>query len=113
MKKKDFSEIAALLKKNGVGFIKLFFRSNQNAAELDEDPNDKEWVVDFSDGKNYLGSLTMNPDSIDTASGDNKEQPYILSSSSFHVDTKWDKDLNIEFYFKAQHECIGECLIFE
>lgn len=113
MIKKDFSKIAARLKTNGVGFVKLFFRSNQNAVELNEDPNTKEWVVDFSDGKKYLGSIQIDPDCIDTMSGKDTERPYIVESSSFHVDTKWERDLNIEFYFKAQHETIGECLIFE
>lgn len=56
MKSKDFSGIVNLLRTNGVGFIKCFFRSNLYREDI-EDETTKIWKIDFSDGVNHLGTL--------------------------------------------------------
>ena len=73
IQEKDFSEIIEILKTNGVGFIECFFRTSIYFSESgwnDPEVESEEFRIDFSDGRNYLGSLhtsTKEPDFIGTA----------------------------------------------
>lgn len=107
------SKIATLLKSNGVGFVKVFFRSNLSPAELNDGETTGEWMLDFSDGKIYLGSLKLDCNDFDSMSGKEEQCPFVVSSGSLKEGAEWHKSLNGEFYFQTQYHNFGECLIFE
>ena len=113
MKQKDFSEICTLLKTNGVGFIKCFFRSSLYPEDLMNHPV-KDWRIDFSDGVRYLGSLITDSDVIGFSSGTN-----ILSKNkepmtyTCHVDPNhsgYSRSVTIEMIITA-FPLQGECII--
>ncbi len=105
---KDFSEIATILKTNGVGFLKCFFESNQNPEELDKRLFEKEWILSFSDGKNYLGTLIIDPDSIGSMSTDEKLP---IEMTCYGVECpQFEEKMHIDFFFTVRY-MRGECII--
>ncbi|MFA6273596.1 MAG: hypothetical protein WC662_00345 [Candidatus Paceibacterota bacterium] len=83
MKRTNFFEVADLLFSNEVGFVKLYFKSSLTVEKIikesEKEIEKEKWVLDFSDGKRHLGSLSMpNTDLIGTMSGKEGDGKYGL-----------------------------------
>ena len=116
--KKNFLEIADLLKNNGVGFVKLYFKSNLSSEEIDnEDSNDKQLILDFSDGKEYLGSLVLKTKLIGTLTSGEGTKYGLLDAIFYSIPaeiTGYNKVLGMEVYFiPAIGFRRGKCFIYE
>jgi hypothetical protein len=112
MKDKDFSEIIKLIRTNGVGFVKCYFRSGLYPEDLLDSASDyKEWRIDFSDGINYLGSLYTTTEEFGDHDTDPKNEK-IVSECTLYLgkmgELKRDICLYLSFYpgLLIQGECI-------
>lgn len=119
MQKKDMSEIVEILRTNGVGFLNCFFRSSQSLVIDDEDEEaldtSKEWFIDFSDGKNYLGSVSLPADHevddiVTTLSAFKEGRNFIESFSIYEAVDNHEICVNI--MFSTITELFGTCTIY-
>lgn len=124
MKRKDFSAISSLLTENGVGTLKLLFRTNLTMddeidliGEKDQETikENPDLIIDFSDGKKYLGSLILKTAEVANILGSNPyegEEGFVIDNlipeKKFHT-----RALFFRFLRFAPSQNTGECIIFE
>ncbi len=113
------SEIIEILKTNGVNFIECFFKTNLylNDEEWNTVGKEKDFRIDFSDGRNYLGSLDANTDWIDDVLSEPleaarekeaiREFRFYLGKETFNTPT----DIIIDFKFDKSRSIHGSCVI--
>lgn len=102
------SKIKDLLENNGVGFVKCFFRSSLEPQEISENSKEEEWMLDFSDGKIYLGSLKFKNYTLALESIDGDTPSCTVSIDKQELGS--EEHLEIEFTFTIYpYQC--ECLL--
>lgn len=113
--KKNMNLIIDLIKNNGVSFVKLFFKStlsDEEISELDEGLIKENWVIDFSDGKQYLGSVKVTASTFEDAS-DKGVKPVRLDYSVQATGeiTGLEKAFHLRLIFNGPTYRTGECYI--
>lgn len=111
--KKDLSEIIQIVKNNGVSFVKLFFKSNLSYMQLNENEDFGDWVVDFSDGKNYLGSLSVssNNDYLDSMTSDYVDPTYMIFCAIPIESNAGNLNISMKLIFSANQKS-GKCYVY-
>ncbi len=108
MQVKDFSGIEKILRTNGVGFIKCFFRSSLYPEDIDYEPT-KKWRIDFSDGIKYLGSLDKETNAVGFSTTE-KVRPLEYDLYFGKTQTNLDQELKIVLTYTSW-PTQGECII--
>lgn len=118
IEEKDMSEIVETLRTNGVNFIKCFFKSNLHLDdELWNHSNveGKDWRIDFSDGKNYLGSLNTNTDEIDdviTEPSEHAAEKERVKEFRIYVGHIFGTPVDVCIDFNFEDRIYGSCRIY-
>lgn len=114
---KHFSELINSLRSNPVGFLKLFFKSNMNAEELDSwDPDSNEedknisLNLDLYEGRNLFLSLTINWDDIEELDCE-ESSTFLILEMEEGLSPK--KKLRVKLDFPIPDGSCGECYISE
>jgi hypothetical protein len=114
----DFSSIITTLQTNGVEFIELFFKSNfhtenlkdRNEISQETDPSEEDkkliadkWIIDFSDGKNHLGTfITTTYEKVDVMdSEDDMSVVYVIEPTELEEIIKTKTNIVIELKMTA------------